>query len=80
MYDMFYNVQLTKNEYVKAFVYGFTLALCTLFLYEYIKITFDIKLPSSVHSGGGVDNMLLPGSNPTIQPIQFRYNTGMPNF
>jgi hypothetical protein len=77
-YDMFYNLQYTKTEYIKSFVAGFIIAFVSLFAFEFI--TSKISQPSGVNQtvAGSVSEVKLSSTGPSMPT--FKYNTGMPNF
>lgn len=78
-YDMFYNLEYTKVEYLKAFSAGFTISFCALYAFEFITTkTGNVESVVS-QTGGGITDIKLPGSVPNLAG-QFKYNTGIPNF
>lgn len=79
-YDMFYNLEYGKTEYIKAFVAGFTISFAALYAFEFITGKTG-NISSSTQLGGSVADIKLPGAAPiTNLATQFKYNTGMPNF
>lgn len=78
-YDMFYNLEYSKTEYIKAFVAGFSISFAALYTFEFI--VGKTGNTSTTQIGGSVTDIKLPGVMPiTNLATQFKYNTGMPNF
>lgn len=76
-YDMFYNLQYTKSEYIKSFIIGFIIAFITLYTFEFITDKITLNKPIT-QLGGSDTGLKLPGSTSTTS--LFKYNTGIPNF
>lgn len=76
-YDMFYNLEYTKTEYVKAFLSGFIISFCALYAFEFIMYKSG-SINTNTQLGGASADIKLPGI--TSPATNFKYNTGMPNF
>lgn len=77
-YDMFYNLQYTKTEYIKSFVAGFIISFVSLFAFEFITSKISQPPVASQTGAGSVNEVNLSSSSPSMPT--FKYNTGMPNF